>query len=408
MELRAYGHSECGPVRDANEDFILLDQSLGLFVLCDGMGGHAAGQVAARAAAEAVRNFFFERQEVLRQARRGDLERSTVRDLVQEAGQEASQVVFEAANDNASQRGMGTTLTFLLSAGNHAFVGHVGDSRAYLVRQGRLHQITRDHTLRQEMLSRGVSAAGAAALESQAHVLTRAIGIQESVAVDVMRVDLIAGDAVMLCSDGLYDVLRDTYEIAGLFNSTEPKELAKTLVNLSIARGAGDNSSAVIIFPVLDGAGKNAAQSHSEEILLRMEALRCVHMFQDLELRELLRVVDRCYVVEAQAGEELIQEGQVGEHMYIILSGSVEVSSGGQALAKLEQGNHFGEMTLLNKSPRSASVRTLSAARFLRISRDDFVGLLQEEPSVGVDLLLALSRELSSRLYATNQMVSLF
>lgn len=232
MRLVAGWATDVGLVRAANEDSYLVDDALGVFAVADGMGGHAAGEIASSTAVEALRAALA----------RGD-------DVVT-AVLDANAEVFSRAHRQQSLAGMGTTLTVAVTeGGRHLRLGHVGDSRAYLLRDGVLDRLTDDHSMVEELLRAGRITAEEAAVHPQRNIVTRAIGISPlDLEVDTRLVEVAAGDRVMLCSDGLSGLTTPS-ELQSLLDdrTCSPQEAATRLVDLALAHGGDDNVTVVVI-----------------------------------------------------------------------------------------------------------------------------------------------------------------
>ncbi len=236
MKLVPGGATDQGMVRDSNEDGYVVDRRLQLFAIADGMGGHRAGEVASATALEALR------ASVASGTGIGDAITS------------ANAAVFSKATDDESLSGMGTTLTALIPDADGVLVGHVGDSRAYLLRDGELRQLTTDHSLVQEFIREGRLTEEQAAVHPQRSIITRALGVEADVEVDVYPVRLRAGDRLLLCSDGLSTMLRND-DIAGLLRrESDPTRAANLLVDAANAAGGEDNITTVVVDVEDDGA----------------------------------------------------------------------------------------------------------------------------------------------------------
>ena len=225
------GVTDVGRVRDGNEDgFIDQADRLGLVAVADGMGGHRAGEVASATALEALRASVANGQ--------------SLRDAIEGA----NDAVLEKSESDLELHGMGTTLTAgMLGSDGYLVVGHVGDSRAYLARDGALTQITTDHSLVEEMVRDGVLTPEQAEVHPQRSTITRALGIDPRVDVDEYPIELQPGDRILFCSDGLTTMVRPD-EIAGILSrEPDPKRAAQLLVDAANAAGGEDNITAVII-----------------------------------------------------------------------------------------------------------------------------------------------------------------
>ena len=215
-------------------------------VVADGMGGHAGGEVASRTAISLFFQFLFETPDWV--LRVDDDSAKKIFDRVTTRYRSLDVVLAEKAEVDPELRGMGTTMTLAYSLGYDLFLGHAGDSRAYLCRDGSLEQLTRDHTRVQELVEMGMLTREEAATHRWRNVLTNVIGGGVPLTdVDVHRVGLAPGDVVLLCSDGLYDVVQDT-EIARILGASGTAAAAcHALIGLALSRGAPDNVTVVIL-----------------------------------------------------------------------------------------------------------------------------------------------------------------
>ncbi len=237
MIFVADGRSDSGLVRDHNEDSFRIDCDAGLFVVADGMGGHAAGEVASALAVEAV----FERLTGT------SPEAECTEEYLQSAVRHANRVIYSNALEHPERKGMGTTLTFMCWYADVFHFGHVGDSRAYRLRDAELTQLTRDHTWVNMQVRAGVISAEEAAHAQLRHVLVKALGTEPAVDADVIAVDARPKDRFLLCSDGLSDMVNDEDLRRVLSGKGTPGEVAERLVELANAFGGKDNITAVVI-----------------------------------------------------------------------------------------------------------------------------------------------------------------
>jgi PPM family protein phosphatase len=251
-KIEIFGLTDVGLVRDQNEDSIGENQDLGLAVLADGMGGHRGGEVAS---AIAVSTILESLDNELKNIKSGDIDEVTGYRLesiaVNDAVIKANEKVFTSSNENSRYRGMGTTVVVLLFHNDHFTVAHVGDSRLYRYRDDELQQITRDHSLMQEMVDRGFYTTDQARESLNKNLVTRAIGAEESVEVDVLEDVAHPGDIYLLCSDGLTDMLEDdVIKHTITDNSEDLEKIASELIRLSNESGGKDNISAILARPL--------------------------------------------------------------------------------------------------------------------------------------------------------------
>lgn len=261
VTLEAWLVTDVGVVRDHNEDSAFMETSRGFFIVADGMGGHAAGEVASAMAVETVRKILEgARPEVdaFRKAPSDNGRRQLVQ-LLQNAVLSAHQAVYQRGQAEQDKAGMGTTLDVVLVAGPEAFVAHVGDSRTYLIREGRSSQITTDHTVAEVLVIEGKLTIEEAQVSPLRTILVNAIGVSADVGVEMAHVTLKRGDRILLCSDGLHDYFPIEEEIAQKLSGDLPGRALKDMVELAKTRGGHDNITGIAVH-VVDISDSASAQ----------------------------------------------------------------------------------------------------------------------------------------------------
>jgi PPM family protein phosphatase len=239
----AAGGTDVGRVRDGNEDAYLVADSV--FAVADGMGGHLAGEIASAKALEPV--------EALDGKVYADATDAVT--ALRDAVVEANAAVSQMAQDEPLYRGMGTTLTAVMVEGRRLHIAHVGDSRAYLLRDGHFSQLTDDHTLVQHLIDEGQITKEEAATHPQRSIITRAIGVARDVDVDSMTLDLQPGDQILLCSDGLTGVVSDEDIGQALDNDADEDSIIRQLIDRANEGGGPDNITVVLLRYDPEGPG---------------------------------------------------------------------------------------------------------------------------------------------------------
>ena len=252
VTLEAWLVTDIGMVRDHNEDCAHMAAASGFFIVADGMGGHAAGEVASAMAVENVRNTLEAAEPEITAFKKApsDAGRRALVQLLQQAVLQAHQAVFQRGQTEADKQGMGTTLDVVLVAGAEAFVAHVGDSRTYLVRDGRSSQITTDHTVAEVLVIEGKLTIEEAQVSPLRTILVNALGVSADVGVEMAHVTLKRNDRLLLCSDGLHDYFPSEEEIAQRLSSEKPGEALAEMVELAKTRGGHDNITGVAVHVV--------------------------------------------------------------------------------------------------------------------------------------------------------------
>ncbi len=398
--LRFWPVTDVGRVRDHNEDNFLVAKKLQLFVVCDGMGGHAAGEVASMIAARTVSEVISAQREMLTAFEQGvGATRTDVLKVMEQAVQQSCNAVYQEGQRDETKRGMGTTLDALLIVGERGFIGHVGDSRVYLYRQGSVHQLTEDHSLINELLRRGRLSRDQIDSLQHKNAVTRAVGVYESVEVDTIDFDVLRGDRFLLCSDGLHGYFEQA-ELAKLFAETPEDELAQKLIDLSNERGGKDNITAIVV-KVPDA--ESGVDRLAREVNLKMEVLHKMPLFRHLTYQELVRVMNITQVRTYDTDAEVVAEGADGDELFIVLTGKVRVESAHAQIAELGPGEHFGEMALVDKAPRSADVVAAEPSSLLAMKRRDFFDIIRKDHPIAVKLLWSFLGVLTERLRNTSR-----
>jgi len=241
------GRSEIGLVRTMNQDaFVTLDR-LGIWAVADGMGGHVGGEIAAQIAVTTVQAHAASSTESLRRGTRPPTELLT--DMILKA----HEAILQRAKSESRLNGMGTTLVLLAivpSPAPTAYIAHAGDSRAYRFRSGTLTTLTRDHTLIEQYLSRGILTEATAKTHPERHVLTRALGMLSPLKPTVSSFPMEQDDRILLCSDGLTKMLDDD-QIESIFSETSgaPAHTCDRLIDAALTRGGEDNVTVVVVAP---------------------------------------------------------------------------------------------------------------------------------------------------------------
>ena len=321
VKTEYYGLTDIGRVRQQNEDNFLADSNLGLFVVCDGMGGHAAGEVASKIAVQTFHNEIWKEQALIKRYLDDNesANKLDILNLMTLAVNRASSAVHSESLQNENCRGMGTTLVAILVAGTEAFILNVGDSRAYFLRDESLEQLTTDHTVYNELVSNGQMAQSHAEALGLSNSITRAVGTFQHAKPETLVVDLMDNDRFLLCSDGLSHYFEEDAELLGEILATPSLEHSvQTLINSANEAGGGDNITAIAISISEDG---EADEQRTRMLQLKHSLLSQMPLFKQLNERELLHVLQVTAVVSYTDTQTIINEGEEGDSLFVILEG---------------------------------------------------------------------------------------
>lgn len=238
--IKAWGITDRGAVRHQNQDAYYLDvpdEGLALAVVCDGMGGAKAGNVASTLAVDTF----------VEALRSGSVDAQEPDEALAGAAELANRAVFERAGSDPACQGMGTTMVAVLVAGRGAHILNIGDSRCYLVTEEGISRVTRDHSVVEDLVQKGRITPEEARLHPRKNLITRALGAEEHVRADLYRLDLNEGDCLLLCSDGLSNIVTDQEILYEIIHGGEKADCCRRLLDIAMSRGAPDNVTAVLL-----------------------------------------------------------------------------------------------------------------------------------------------------------------
>jgi PPM family protein phosphatase len=389
LHTRSAGLSDRG-LRENNEDAFLVDEALGLYIVADGVGGHQAGEVASNMTVKIVR----QQIEAWRASSSGAAGSAALAQAIQAACAE----VYALAASSPQHAGMGSTCTALLidpprgaqsshaEPANLAAMGHVGDSRLYLLRDAELEQISSDHTLAAELYRGGAIPRERVEEHPQSRVLTRAIGLQPSVMVESLQLELHPGDILLLSSDGLDPAMgRGAAIVEALERDVPAGEILADLVAWAKEDGSHDNITAVM----LRCLGEPVPATRT------LQALRGVPLLSRLPSAELHRVAAAADHALHAAGDVLIERGDHHGALLVVIDGRLRWELTPGQFAHLSRGDGIGETTLVRERKSPGRLTAETNARVLRLSTAALRRLVRQRPRLGVALLEALAEELS-------------
>ena len=245
----SFGQTDVGMRRDHNEDSLLVNDDQRLYVVADGMGGHAGGEMASKIAVSKIDEVVSTEMSPLLNGQKfkGPIEQHPALMVLPNAVKAACAQIFRTAQEMPELQGMGTTVTAVSFVDSYAFFAHVGDSRAYLVRDGHIEQLSEDHSLVNEQLKAGLITEEQARISRFKNIITRSVGFEEDVAVDTMVVPIQPGDIYLLCSDGLANLASDV-EMRDIAYENFLRDVPQRLIDLANDRGGDDNITVITVY----------------------------------------------------------------------------------------------------------------------------------------------------------------
>lgn len=248
IKTSCWARTDLGLKRELNEDSYLADSNINLFIVADGMGGHAGGNIASKMSVDIIRKRVREARKagVLFSRDAIDNESPAVLKMLEESIKEASAKIFDKSDKQPELAGMGTTVTLVLTHGKRAYVAHVGDSRLYRIRDGKFEQLTEDHSLVNEQVKAGFITSEEAQHSRFRNIITRSVGFESEVNADTQSLEMKPADVFLICSDGLTGMVEDD-EIHAAFKKTRLSQAPARLVDLANRAGGEDNVTVVVL-----------------------------------------------------------------------------------------------------------------------------------------------------------------
>lgn len=395
----AHALTDIGLTRSNNEDAVYIDSAAGVYILCDGVGGHNAGEYASAKTIEIINQSLatVEAKSLIELNRKspGIKPRHDLKALLLKIVNETSKFINDESKKDPKKMGMATTLELVLVIGRHAFLAHVGDSRTYLSRKDETHPMTDDHTVGMDFVRSGQATLENARKSPYWNVLSRAVGTHPQVKADVRDFELTTGDTIIMASDGVSDVLENK-EITSTIQATDPDQATKKLIELAKTKKSKDNLSAIVI-----QIDEKTEATANVNVIRKIEAISKVSLFRYCSYPDLTMLMNRFEYQKLKPGADICLEGTISDSLYVILSGEIHVDKKGVGITDRKAGEVIGEMGVLEGLPRSATLRSKTDAELLMLSRAQLVSLLKEDQRLAVRLLWALCQEQSARLRAT-------
>jgi len=378
-----------GADRAINQDALLCNSGAALFAIADGMGGHAAGEVAAQVSVEVIDELLARaeaRAVVEAYANEPEVDtRRKVFELLAQAVQSANTAVIEASKTDSARRGMGTTLDLVLLVRDRAFFAHVGDSRAYLVRPTATLQLTHDHAAYDSLRISGKRTPYDPFMRSP---LANSIGHREHPVVDTLFVDLAKGDHIILCTDGAFSAIGNEAKFANTCRNGSPERICRNLIGIARQGGPSDDASVIAI-----GVRERFAQRKGDAgpRARDIATISSSPLLVDLDTADVLSTLAAGVEVDLDAGTEVPRAVASDRVAYVVLEGLIELPTGRRLGPS---GLLMGE-SLLDVAIRGELPKVVERARLLRIRHDDFSEVCAHNTKLAADLYQRLAKHLA-------------
>jgi len=396
MYSSGVGQTDVGKARTGNEDAYFIDDDLGLYIVSDGMGGHAKGEVASATAVETASAEIAKARDLIQRVRTGFEPFSAAEDVAKAALREACREVFRVATTCTECAGMGSTLTLLLVVGERAIMAHVGDTRLYLYRDGEVLQLSRDHTMAAELQRVGMLPRDDDLLSNpHRHTLTRSLGPQREVQIETLTIDTLPGDVFVLCSDGLTGQLHSPAELAPMLDD-ELDAVPQRLIDFALDRDGGDNITVVVTRIEAGSVGDTLEiASVAQEKLAMLREVELFGAFKLADLQALINVID---VSSYEDGHVVIEQGAVAQSLTIVLEGKAVLERDKEKVAELEPGDAVGGTMLLGARSARSALRAQGEPRVMTLEAERLRSLTTERPGLVLGLLSQVGCEASASI----------
>lgn len=410
MKIVSHGATHAGRVRENNEDAFLVDEELGLYAVSDGVGGHAAGEVASRTCLTTIHAALTQRAEEITALWGSFSGSAKVTALLVDAVQRASSTVYRLAQSTPEKHGMGATLSLLLFGKKKAIMAHVGDSRLYLRRGNAVHQLSADHTWANELLRSGVITDAEAREHRMSNVLTRAIGQQPVVEVDTTLIDFAVDDTFLLCSDGLSNELRESLdtggsELIGFLGREKLKAVPGELIALANARGGKDNITALVIRVRPDSDDQALEFERRDDLRLALQTMERSPLFQGLSYRELARIAGYARLAHVDADEPLVSRANAKNKLWLLLQGGLQIHGVEDSKRSVVPGASLSAMTLFSPVIDDTEIVATQHSRVFTLSAGNFATLLEKKPKIAAKVMLNLLQHLAATTPGSDALV---
>lgn len=398
----ARGKDHFGHKRTTSEDVFRLYDDLGLYIVCDGSRDED-GRWAAETICDVIHSEIKERERDLAEYRQAPTrdKRLKIELVLAEALHKASATVHKAIAVDRARKPSSSAVDAVLFLGDVLISAHVGNTRLYLTRNGQAHLLTRDHTYYQEMLEAIPKGSQSSVNPAFKKRLTRAIGDAENVPAQVGSISLMAGDSVLICSNGISDAFTEgAPELARACQANEHSTLAARLVELALHRGIDDNMALIALQIEAEREAQAVTPPANRDARKQLALLRSIQVFKSIHADEaaLMKIQGLLTFRTVPKGDVIVQEGSPSDEMFVIISGRVDIQTKGVVVAERGSNEVLGEMGFFSRELRSATVVATEACELMSIQRWDFDALVEKDPWLGYRIVTEIVIELSTKL----------
>ena len=421
MKMKALGLHHKSEADSPSKDTVLISKDLPLYILCNGVGD---GPGSARTAKETAHLFSYHVQEeksflMAFNEDPSNQKRDLVKKVLHEIIQKMNQKIYLQNQKHPPEKAIGTTLLFGLFIGSDVFLGNLGNGKVFLCRGEESFILMNGNSKWDVLLKSGKVTEKDKVGHPSHYEPHKYVGSHKDFTMDLFHMEMIEKDFLLLSTDALSNSIKPNDVLELTKKETDFKKLPKLFLNIGLSRNVKDDISFIVVkdskhqeklkppkrkdsvTPIRKKKAVSQAKPLKKDQELpeqKVLALKGLPLFHELSYRELLNIIEIIELKVQKKGELVIKEHESGSKMFILLKGLVQVHKGGKKLARLQRGQWFGEMALIDDELRSASVTCLTPTAFVTIERGPLMKLIQKNPETGVKIFHAISKTLSQRL----------
>ena len=387
MKHSVFGATCKGSTTQQNEDNLLIDKDINLSIICDGRGDLGKGLIASQMAISYIQQTINSQKKILAEYDESPSEKlkDQISDFLETAIIKSSFQIKKTKLADPKKREMGTTMALSLIIGDTAFFAHVGNTRIYLLRDNEIN-----------LLSHAPNKS-----RSNEEVGQNLLGTSGRLKIELLSLDITGKDQLLLCTDGVFQTIKDESLKEVITNATETDKSSVLIKHIKKIQ-PHDNATAIVLSFTDDTSptmGKLSPQ-------IKFDTLKNISLFSLLNYQELAKVISNMQNKLFANGQMIVTMGEKGEEFFIILSGTADVIIEGKHITTLKSGDYFGELSLIDKFPRSATVQATSEIKAISMSKDRFYKILSKERNISIKLLWRFTKTLSSRLRKTDALIA--
>lgn len=375
-DYQAFGSTLIGSRQQENESQFLVKPELGLYIVCDGKGESGKGAQASKLVVDFIENSVNSQKSLLAQYEATPTHEifEKVSDFLADTIKKTSHQIHQEIMNDKERKRMASTIVLALVVGNNAVLAHVGSSSIYLQREGEIHSLTKKT---RELL-----------------------GQSDEIKIETIALEINRGDNLLLCTEGLDGSLSEE-RIGAVLQEKYCEDYVDDL--LSAVKKDGDYGTATTVAISFHAVKliEEKASAHQ-----KVQALKKMPLFSLLEFKEITKVMGRMTNQSYKMDEVVVIEGAEGEELFVIIKGTADVVVGSKVINTLKTGDYFGELSLIDKEPRSATVQAKEDLEVLVMHKDDFYKIISKEKNISIKLLWKLTKTLSARLRKTDSLLS--